>query len=149
MQDIPWSFPSHPWLDTLEGHESLQRVFVGYSLSDSQVGYFQVRLVFNISSNFIFCFQLCYAGFLSNWKTLISCALIMTQLCILAARYVDQMKIIVHKTWLKLCGCIVIACHENWGGFILDVGCSLGECFGQWFLYTQLVWMSSCWTNGI
>ena len=136
-------------MDTPEGHESLRRVLVGYSFRDSQVGYFQVRLVFNISSNFIFHFLLCYAGFLSNWKTLVSCALIMNLLCILAARYVDQVKIIARKTGLKLCGCIVIACHENWGGCILDVGCSLRECFGQWLIYTQLVWMSSCWTNGI
>ena len=39
--DLPRTFPSHPWLDTPEGHESLRRVLVGYSFRDSQVGYCQ------------------------------------------------------------------------------------------------------------
>ena len=111
IQDPPRNFPSHPWLDTQEGHESPRRVLVGYSFHDSQVGFFQVRLVSNISSNFIFRLQLCYARFRYNWKSIVSCALIMNLLCILAAIYVDQVKIIVHKTWLKLCGCVVIDCH--------------------------------------
>lgn len=39
--DLPRTFPSHPWLDTPEGHESLRRVLVGYSFRDSHVGYCQ------------------------------------------------------------------------------------------------------------
>ncbi|CAN6472145.1 unnamed protein product [Victoria cruziana] len=39
--DLPRTFPSHPWLDTPEGHASLRRVLVGYSFRDSDVGYCQ------------------------------------------------------------------------------------------------------------
>lgn len=42
MQDLPRTFPGHPWLDTPEGHASLRRVLVGYSFRDSDVGYCQV-----------------------------------------------------------------------------------------------------------
>ena len=43
MQDLPRTFPGHPWLDTKEGHAALRRVLVGYSFRDSDVGYCQVR----------------------------------------------------------------------------------------------------------
>ncbi|XP_044465263.1 growth hormone-regulated TBC protein 1-like [Mangifera indica] len=39
--DLPRTFPGHPWLDTPEGHAALQRVLVGYSFRDSDVGYCQ------------------------------------------------------------------------------------------------------------
>lgn len=45
MQDLPRTFPGHPWLDTKEGHAALRRVLVGYSFRDSDVGYCQVCLV--------------------------------------------------------------------------------------------------------
>ncbi|XLS83088.1 hypothetical protein HN51_048919 [Arachis hypogaea] len=41
QQDLPQTFPGHPWLDTLEGHAALRRVLVVYSLCDSNVGYCQ------------------------------------------------------------------------------------------------------------
>lgn len=44
MQDLPRTFPGHPWLDTPEGHATLRRVLVGYSFRDSDVGYCQVDL---------------------------------------------------------------------------------------------------------
>ncbi|KAI3928487.1 hypothetical protein MKW98_024088 [Papaver atlanticum] len=40
-QDLPRTFPGHPWLDTLEGHASLRRVLVAYSFRDCHVGYCQ------------------------------------------------------------------------------------------------------------
>ncbi|XP_043692414.1 TBC1 domain family member 2A-like [Telopea speciosissima] len=40
-QDLPRTFPGHPWLDTPEGHAALRRVLVGYSFRDSCVGYCQ------------------------------------------------------------------------------------------------------------
>ncbi|CAD5193212.1 uncharacterized protein LOC103975109 [Musa acuminata AAA Group] len=40
-QDLPRTFPSHPWLDSPEGQASLRRVLVGYSFRDSDVGYCQ------------------------------------------------------------------------------------------------------------
>ncbi|KAL8140477.1 hypothetical protein V2J09_006498 [Rumex salicifolius] len=40
-QDLPRTFPGHPWLDTPEGHASLRRVLVAYSFRDSYVGYCQ------------------------------------------------------------------------------------------------------------
>ncbi|CAA2979057.1 Hypothetical predicted protein [Olea europaea subsp. europaea] len=40
-QDLPRTFPGHPWLDTPEGHSALRRVLVGYSFRDSDVGYCQ------------------------------------------------------------------------------------------------------------
>ncbi|KAL3849184.1 hypothetical protein ACJIZ3_011066 [Penstemon smallii] len=40
-QDLPRTFPGHPWLDTPEGHAALRRVLVGYSFRDSDVGYCQ------------------------------------------------------------------------------------------------------------
>ncbi|KAI3973832.1 hypothetical protein MKX01_030408 [Papaver californicum] len=40
-QDLPRTFPGHPWLDTLEGHASLRCVLVAYSFRDSHVGYCQ------------------------------------------------------------------------------------------------------------
>lgn len=43
MQDLPRTFPGHPWLDTPEGHASLRRVLVAYSFRDSDVGYCQVN----------------------------------------------------------------------------------------------------------
>lgn len=39
--DLPRTFPTHPWLDTLEGQATLRRVLVGYSFRDSEVGYCQ------------------------------------------------------------------------------------------------------------
>eukprot|EP01018_Ginkgo_biloba_P011536 Gb_32768 [translate_table: standard] len=39
--DIARTFPTHPWLDTEEGHASLRRVLVAYSFRDSNVGYCQ------------------------------------------------------------------------------------------------------------
>lgn len=42
LQDLPRTFPGHPWLDTPEGHAALRRVLVGYSFRDSDVGYCQV-----------------------------------------------------------------------------------------------------------
>lgn len=42
MQDLPRTFPCHPWLDTPEGQASLRRVLVAYSFRDSDVGYCQV-----------------------------------------------------------------------------------------------------------
>jgi hypothetical protein len=45
MQDLPRTFPGHPWLDTPEGHAALRRVLVGYSFRDSDVGYCQVGLL--------------------------------------------------------------------------------------------------------
>ncbi|KAG8364471.1 hypothetical protein BUALT_Bualt18G0000800 [Buddleja alternifolia] len=39
--DLPRTFPSHPWLDTPEGHAALRRVLVAYSFRDSDVGYCQ------------------------------------------------------------------------------------------------------------
>lgn len=42
MQDLPRTFPGHPWLDTPEGHAALRRVLVGYSFRDCYVGYCQV-----------------------------------------------------------------------------------------------------------
>ncbi|RWW24496.1 hypothetical protein BHE74_00021388 [Ensete ventricosum] len=44
MQDLPRTFPSHPWLDSPEGQASLRRVLVGYSFRDSDVGYCQLLL---------------------------------------------------------------------------------------------------------
>jgi hypothetical protein len=44
MQDLPRTFPGHPWLDNPEGHAALRRVLVGYSFRDSDVGYCQVSL---------------------------------------------------------------------------------------------------------
>lgn len=44
VQDLPRTFPGHPWLDTPEGHAALRRVLVGYSFRDSDVGYCQVIL---------------------------------------------------------------------------------------------------------
>ncbi|KAK6142316.1 hypothetical protein DH2020_022664 [Rehmannia glutinosa] len=41
MQDLPRTFPGHPWLDTPEGHAALRRVLVAYSFRDSDVGYCQ------------------------------------------------------------------------------------------------------------
>lgn len=46
MQDLPRTFPGHPWLDTPAGHAALRRVLVGYSFRDSDVGYCQVGLFF-------------------------------------------------------------------------------------------------------
>lgn len=43
LQDLPRTFPGHPWLDTPEGHAALRRVLVGYSFRDSDVGYCQVH----------------------------------------------------------------------------------------------------------
>ncbi|CAL5403384.1 unnamed protein product [Camellia sinensis] len=40
-QDLPRTFPGHPWLDTPDGHATLRRVLVGYSFRDSEVGYCQ------------------------------------------------------------------------------------------------------------
>ncbi|KAK1418164.1 hypothetical protein QVD17_27303 [Tagetes erecta] len=40
-QDLPRTFPGHPWLDTTEGHAAVRRVLVGYSFRDSDVGYCQ------------------------------------------------------------------------------------------------------------
>ncbi|RYR01772.1 hypothetical protein Ahy_B06g080638 isoform A [Arachis hypogaea] len=45
QQDLPQTFPGHPWLDTPEGHAALRRVLVVYSLCDSNVGYCQVDLI--------------------------------------------------------------------------------------------------------
>lgn len=42
MQDLPRTFPCHPWLDTPEGKAALRRVLVAYSFRDSDVGYCQV-----------------------------------------------------------------------------------------------------------
>eukprot|EP00252_Welwitschia_mirabilis_P000883 TRINITY_DN10875_c0_g2_i1.p1 TRINITY_DN10875_c0_g2~~TRINITY_DN10875_c0_g2_i1.p1 ORF type:complete len:362 (+),score=59.89 TRINITY_DN10875_c0_g2_i1:144-1088(+) len=39
--DLPRTFPSHPWIDTPEGHAALRRVLVAYSFRDSHVGYCQ------------------------------------------------------------------------------------------------------------
>lgn len=44
LQDLPRTFPGHPWLDTPEGHAALRRVLVAYSFRDSDVGYCQVSL---------------------------------------------------------------------------------------------------------
>ncbi|KOM46351.1 hypothetical protein LR48_Vigan07g005500 [Vigna angularis] len=41
LQDLPRTFPGHPWLDTPEGHAALRRVLVAYSFRDSDVGYCQ------------------------------------------------------------------------------------------------------------
>ncbi|KAJ1268302.1 hypothetical protein BS78_07G124600 [Paspalum vaginatum] len=40
-QDLPRTFPCHPWLNSDEGQASLRRVLVGYSFRDSEVGYCQ------------------------------------------------------------------------------------------------------------
>ncbi|THG20637.1 hypothetical protein TEA_000993 [Camellia sinensis var. sinensis] len=40
-EDLPRTFPGHPWLDTPDGHATLRRVLVGYSFRDSEVGYCQ------------------------------------------------------------------------------------------------------------
>ncbi|KAK8497883.1 hypothetical protein V6N11_000651 [Hibiscus sabdariffa] len=40
-EDLPRTFPGHPWLDTVEGHAALRRVLVAYSFRDSDVGYCQ------------------------------------------------------------------------------------------------------------
>ncbi|CAA6661569.1 unnamed protein product [Spirodela intermedia] len=40
-QDLPRTFPGHPWLDTPQGQASLRRVLVAYSFRDSDVGYCQ------------------------------------------------------------------------------------------------------------
>ncbi|KAH9323591.1 hypothetical protein KI387_018230, partial [Taxus chinensis] len=40
-QDLSRTFPTHPWLDTEEGHASLRRILVAYSFRDSHVGYCQ------------------------------------------------------------------------------------------------------------
>ncbi|KAL3502652.1 hypothetical protein ACH5RR_037101 [Cinchona calisaya] len=40
-QDLPRTFPGHPWLDTPEGHAALRRILVAYSFRDSYVGYCQ------------------------------------------------------------------------------------------------------------
>lgn len=55
MQDLPRTFPGHPWLDTPEGHASLRRVLAGYSFRDSDVGYCQVcinTLIYTFSIHF-------------------------------------------------------------------------------------------------
>ena len=44
VQDLPRTFPGHPWLDTPDGHATLRRVLVGYSFRDSEVGYCQVMI---------------------------------------------------------------------------------------------------------
>lgn len=54
VQDLPRTFPGHPWLDTGEGHAALRRVLVGYSFRDSDVGYCQVRPL---------CHRICLANF--------------------------------------------------------------------------------------
>ncbi|MQM02785.1 hypothetical protein Taro_035558 [Colocasia esculenta] len=41
MQDLPRTFPGHPWLNSSEGQASLRRVLVVYSFRDSDVGYCQ------------------------------------------------------------------------------------------------------------
>ncbi|XP_002979169.2 growth hormone-regulated TBC protein 1 [Selaginella moellendorffii] len=40
-QDLPRTFPTHPWLDSKEGQQSLRRILVAYSFRDSRVGYCQ------------------------------------------------------------------------------------------------------------
>ncbi|XP_052179015.1 uncharacterized protein LOC127792531 [Diospyros lotus] len=40
-QDLPRTYPGHPWLDTPDGHSALRRVLVAYSFRDSEVGYCQ------------------------------------------------------------------------------------------------------------
>lgn len=49
MQDLPRTFPGHPWLDTPQGHAALRRVLVGYSFRDSDVGYCQVNFHSHVS----------------------------------------------------------------------------------------------------
>jgi hypothetical protein len=44
LQDVPRTFPCHPWLNSEEGQASLRRVLVGYSFRDSEVGYCQVGI---------------------------------------------------------------------------------------------------------
>jgi hypothetical protein len=44
LQDLPRTFPCHPWLNSVEGQASFQRVLVGYSFRDSEVGYCQVSI---------------------------------------------------------------------------------------------------------
>lgn len=44
MQDLPRTFPGHPWLDTPEKQASLRRILVAYSFRDSDVGYCQVKM---------------------------------------------------------------------------------------------------------
>lgn len=45
LQDLPRTFPCHPWLNSEEGQATLRRVLVGYSFRDSEVGYCQVRTI--------------------------------------------------------------------------------------------------------
>jgi len=45
LQDLPRTFPCHPWLNSDKGQASLRRVLVGYSFRDSEVGYCQVSIV--------------------------------------------------------------------------------------------------------
>jgi len=42
LQDLPRTFPGHPWLDMESGHAALRRILVVYSFRDSYVGYCQV-----------------------------------------------------------------------------------------------------------
>lgn len=45
LQDLPRTFPCHPWLNNDDGQASLRRVLVGYSFRDSEVGYCQVPIM--------------------------------------------------------------------------------------------------------
>lgn len=49
LQDLPRTFPGHPWLDSPDGHSALRRVLVAYSFRDSDVGYCQVGFFFTYS----------------------------------------------------------------------------------------------------
>ena len=62
LQDLPRTFPGHPWLDTPEGHAALRRVLVGYSFRDSDVGYCQVHTIscFHIHCAFCNLNQCCF-----------------------------------------------------------------------------------------
>lgn len=102
VQDLPRTFPGHPWLDTPEGHAALRRVLVGYSFRDSDVGYCQVILRINLS-------------FVED---------ILSSSNFIAYPYIY----IYIAAGFKLCCSTTAACDENGRRSFLDACCSLRKC---------------------
>ena len=110
-QDLPRTFPGHPWLDTPEGHAALRRVLVGYSFRDSDVGYCQVHTIscFHIHCEFFNLTQCCFYF------------------------------VVVAGT--KLCCGVTVTCDEDRRRRVLDASGSSGKHVSPWLLHNQLVWM--------
>lgn len=79
-QDLPRTFPCHPWLDSPEGQASLRRVLVGYSFRDSNVGYCQVTV-------FVAGFLILHSNCNSRWTP-----------CLQGLNYVAALLLLVMKT---------------------------------------------------